>query len=87
MPTSKKNANPKVEQFKVYGYELLGKVRELIKKGNIERLIIKNEKGKTVMEVPMTVAFVGAVAAPMIAAIGAVAALLNRCTLEVIRKK
>ncbi len=84
---SKKKENPKVEQFKIYGYELLAKVKELIKKGNIERLIIKNEKGKTVVEVPMTVAFVGAVAAPMIAAIGAVAALLNKCTLEVVRKK
>ena len=84
---SKKSENPKTEQFKMYGHELLSKVKELIKKGNIERLIIKNEKGKTVMEVPMTVAFVGAVAAPMIAAVGAVAALLNKCTLEVIRKK
>ena len=84
---SKKNENPKIEQFKIYGYELLGKVKELIKKGNIERLIIKNEKGKVIMEVPMTIAFVGAVAAPMIAAIGAVAALVNRCTLEVVRKK
>lgn len=86
MPT-KKSENPKTEQFKMYGHELLSKVKELIKKGNIERLIIKNEKGKTVMEVPMTVAFVGAVAAPMIAAVGAVAALLNKCTLEVIKKK
>jgi hypothetical protein len=84
---SKKNENPKVEQFKIYGHELLAKVKELLKKGNIERLIIKNEKGKTIMEVPMTVAFVGAIAAPMIAAIGAVAALVNRCTLEVVKKK
>jgi hypothetical protein len=89
MPTKKTQQEeaPKSEQFKVYGHELLKKVKELIKKGNIQRIIIKDEKGKVMMEIPMTFAAVAAVAAPLLAAIGALAALMNKCTLEVIKKK
>lgn len=75
------------EQFKVYGHELVTKVKELIKKGNIQRIIIKSEKGKVMMEIPVTVAAVGAVFAPVLAALGALAALLNSCTIEIIKKK
>ena len=75
------------EQFKVYGYELLEKIKELIKEGNVQRIIIKNEKGKVMMEIPVTFAAVGALVAPMLAAVGALAALVNKCTVEVIRKK
>jgi hypothetical protein len=91
MPTKKtqkpQEEAPKSEQFKVYGHELLKKIKELIKKGNIQRVIIKDEKGKVMMEIPMTFAAVAAVAAPLLAAIGALAALMNKCTLEVIKKK
>ncbi len=89
MPTKKTQQEeiPKSEQFKIYGHELLSKVKELIKKGNIQRIIIKDEKGKVMMEIPMTFAAVAAVAAPLLAAIGALAALMNKCTLEVIKKK
>ena len=75
------------EEFKVYGHELLKKVKDLIKEGNIRRLVIKNEKGKVMMEIPMTFAVVGTVFAPVLAAIGALAALLTECTLAVERKK
>lgn len=75
------------EQFKIYGHELVSKVKELIKKGNIQRVIIKNDKGKVMMEIPVTFAAVGAVFAPILAALGALAALLNKCTIEVIKKK
>jgi hypothetical protein len=75
------------DQFKVDGHEVLKKVKELIKEGNIRRIIIKNEKGKILMEIPMTFAFVGAMFAPVLAAIGALAALVNQCTIEVERKK
>lgn len=89
MPTKKtqQEETSKSEQFKVYGHELLSKIKELIKKGNIQRIIIKDEKGKVMMEIPMTLAAVAAVAAPLLAAIGALAALMNKCTLEVIKKK
>jgi hypothetical protein len=75
------------EQFKIYGHELVSKVKELVKKGNIQRVIIKNDKGKVMMEIPVTFAAVGAVFAPILAALGALAALLNKCTIEVIKKK
>jgi hypothetical protein len=75
------------EQFKVYGNEVLQKVKELIKEGNVQRIIIKNEKGKVMMEIPVTFAVVGTVFAPVLAAVGALAALLNKCTIEVERKK
>ncbi|MFA6514172.1 MAG: DUF4342 domain-containing protein [Patescibacteria group bacterium] len=74
------------EQFNVYGHEILEKVKKLIKEGNVRRIIIKNEKGKVLMEIPVTFAVIGAVLAPMLAAIGALAALLNKGTIEVERK-
>ena len=74
------------EQFKVSGNEVLEKVKKLIKEGNVQRIIIKNEKGKVLMEIPVTFAVVGAVFAPKLAAIGALAALLTKATIEVERK-
>jgi integral membrane sensor domain MASE1 len=75
------------EQFKVYGHELVEKIKALIKEGNIRRIIIKNEKGKEMMEIPVTFAVVGAFFAPVLAAVGALAALMTKCTIEVERKK
>lgn len=74
------------EQFKVYGHELVTKIKELVKEGNIRRIIIKNEKGKEMMEIPVTFAVVGAFFAPVLAAVGALAALMTKCTIEVERK-
>ncbi len=74
------------EQFKVYGHEVLKKVKELIKEGNIRRIIIKNEKGKVMIEIPVTLAVVGTVFAPILAAVGALAALVSKCTIVVERK-
>lgn len=89
MPKKKqaKSSGTASEQFKVYGHEALKKIKELIKEGNIRRIIIKNEKGKILMEVPVTFAVVGTVFAPVLAAIGALAAVLNKCTIEVERTK
>jgi len=88
MTTKKTKAKQgtKSEQFKVYGHELLEKIKELIKEGNVRRILIKNEKGKVMMEIPVTFAVVGAFFAPMLAAIGALAALLTKATIEVERK-
>ena len=71
------------EEFRVSGEELLAKVKELVREGNARRLIIKNEDGKTVVEIPLTVGVLGAAIAPALAAAGAAAALLTRCTLIV----
>lgn len=74
------------EEFKVKGEDLLKKIKDLIKKGNARRILIKNSQGETIIEVPLTIGAVGAVIAPALAAIGALAALLTDCTIVVIRK-
>ena len=85
--SNKKSTNDSTkEQFKVYGHELLTKIKDLIKEGNIRRIIIKDEKGRVMMEIPVTFAVVGAFFAPVLAAIGALAALTTKCTIEVERK-
>lgn len=85
--SSKKTAEAGTkEQFKVYGHELLVKIKELIKEGNVRRIIIKNEKDKVMMEIPVTFAVIGAFFAPVLAAVGALAALMTKCTIEVERK-
>lgn len=73
------------EEFKIKGDELLAKVRQLINEGNVRKIIIKNKDGKTVVELPLTIGVVGAVFAPVLAAVGAIAALLSECTLVVER--
>ncbi len=73
------------EEFKVKGDELLAKVKQLINEGNVRKIIIKNKDGKTVVELPLTVGVVGAVFAPVLAAVGAIAALLTECTVVVER--
>ena len=75
----------KHEEFKVKGQDLLGKIKELIHEGNIRRIIIKNENGKTIMEIPLSFGVVGTIIAPVLAAVGALAALAARYTIEVIR--
>ena len=74
------------EEFKVSGKDLRERVKELIHQGNIRRIIIKNEAGDTVLEIPVTVGVIGAIVAPALAAVGAVAALLTNCTVVVVKK-
>lgn len=73
-------------EFKVKGEELLAKIRELIHQGNVTRIIIKNEEGKVYLEIPVNVGIVGALLAPVLAAVGALAALVANFTIEVVRK-
>jgi hypothetical protein len=74
-------------EFKVTGEELLQKIKELIHEGNIRRIIIKNEKGTTYLEIPVTIGVVGAVLLPVLAAVGALAALAANFTIEVVKKE
>jgi Domain of unknown function (DUF4342) len=73
------------EQFKVQANELADKIRDLIHEGNVRRIIIKDEHGHTFMEIPLTVATVGAVLAPVLAAVGAIATLVARFDIVVER--
>jgi hypothetical protein len=74
------------EEFKINGEELVSKVKELIHQGNIRRLTIKNEKGETVIEIPLTFGAIGIILVPTLAAVGAVAALLTKCSIVVEKK-
>lgn len=76
----------KKEEFKVNGDRLVEKIKQLIKEGNVRRIIILDEKGDTLMELPLTFAVVGTVFAPVLAAVGALAALVTNCTIVVERK-
>lgn len=76
----------KTEEFVVNGEEVVAKVKELLKEVNVRRIIIKNEKGETVVELPVSVGLIGVILAPMIAAVGAAAALLTKCTIIVERR-
>lgn len=73
----------RTEEFKVNGEELLGKIKQLVHEGNVRRIIIKNKEGAVLIELPLTFGVVGALLAPSLAAIGAVAALLTEATVVV----
>lgn len=75
----------KKEEFKVNGEELLTKVKQVIKEGNVRRITVKNKDGKTIVELPLTIGVVGAALAPILAAVGAIAALVTECTIVVER--
>ena len=75
--------NIRTEEYKLDGDYLVQKIKELLHEGNIRRIIIKNEEGKILIEVPLTIGAVGAVLLPVWAAIGAIAALVTDCTLVV----
>ena len=73
------------EEIKVSGEGLLARIKEIVHEGNIRRLIIKNDDGTTLIEIPVTLGVIGIVLAPVWAAVGALAALLTECTLVVVR--
>jgi hypothetical protein len=73
----------RTEEFHVNGEELLAKIRSLIQQGNVRRIIIKNKDDRILMEIPLTFGVVGALLAPSLAAIGAIAALLAEATVVV----
>lgn len=74
------------EEFEITGEKLVAKVKELIEAGNVRRITIKNEDGKSLLEIPLNVGVVAAVIAPVLAALGAVAALVTKCVIAVERE-
>ena len=79
------NFHVNLEEFKVLGKELVDKVQEMIHAGNIRRIIIRDDHGHTFIEIPLTVAAIGAVIAPVLAAVGAIAAYVAHFTIVVER--
>ncbi len=80
------NEKTKSEKFTVSGSQLVEKVKQLIHEGNIRRVRIIHD-GKTILEIPLTIgapaAAIGILAVPLLAALGAFAALVTNCTIEV----
>ncbi len=76
-----------VEEIQVLGRDLVDKVRELIHEGNVQRIVVKDEHGNTFIEIPVTVAAVSVILAPLLAAIGAISALVSKFTIVVVRSE
>jgi hypothetical protein len=74
------------DEYHVHGRELLKKIKELIAEGNVREITIKNRDGEPIIVLPLTIGVVGAVIAPALAAVGAIAALVTDCTISVERK-
>lgn len=77
----------KKESFTVSGDKIVEKVKEIIREGNARKIIIKNEKDEIIAEFPLTAGAVGILLAPALAALGAIAALVTKCTLVVEKKE
>lgn len=71
------------EEFKVDGEALVAKVKELVHEGNIRRVVIKDKKGRTLIDIPLTAGVIGTLIAPQLAALGAIAALVSEATVVV----
>jgi hypothetical protein len=76
-----------VEEVHVLGRDLVDKVRDLIHEGNVQRIVVKDEHGNTFIEIPVTVAAVGAILAPLLAAVGAISALVAKFTIVIVRSE
>ncbi|MGA2361118.1 MAG: DUF4342 domain-containing protein [Candidatus Aminicenantales bacterium] len=83
MDEKKCQEKTRMEEFRVTGGEILNKIKEIIHEGNARRIILKDEHGKIFMEIPLTVGVVGALAVPILAAVGAIAALASNLTIVV----
>jgi hypothetical protein len=75
------------EEFKVSGDDIVKKIKQLLHEGNIRRIIIKNDQGNVLMEIPLTFAVVGTMLAPVLAAVGALAAVMTEYSIVVVRKE
>lgn len=80
------SANKKEETFEIKGEDLLKKIKELIKEGNVRKITIKNREGQTLLVIPLTVGVIGALIAPVLAAVGALAAIITKCTISIERR-
>ena len=85
-PTQRKHIEFR-ETVSVSSDNLIERVEELLHEGNVTRIIVKDEKGKTLLEIPATIGVIGVVLAPWLAALGAIAALATNCKIIVERRE
>jgi uncharacterized membrane protein YvbJ len=79
--------NARTEEYTVTADDVMKKVRELLHEGNVTRIIVKDETGKTILTIPVTAGVVGVLVAPPLAAMGVIAAMMTKCTVVVVRKR
>lgn len=87
MATKKSDKKTTEESFKVNGEELLAKVKEILHEGNVRKITIIDKNGKELMRFPLTFGVLGTAIAPVLAAVGAMAALITECTITVEKEK
>jgi hypothetical protein len=75
------------EEFTVSSDDLIEKVKQLLHEGNVTRIIVKDERGKTLLEIPATVGVIGVLLVPWLAALGAIAAIATKCRIVVERRE
>jgi hypothetical protein len=75
------------EEFNVSASNLVDRVRELLHEGNVTRIIVKDDRGQTLLEIPATVGVIGTVLAPWLTALGVTAALITNCRIVVERRE
>ena len=75
------------EEFQVSSDDLVKTVKKLINEGNVRRIIIRDDKGKTLLDMPVTIGVIGAIIAPWLAALGVIGAIATNCNIVVVRKK
>lgn len=85
--TDSKTKSTFEETINVKSEELVGKIKSLVKEGNVRRIIIRDKNGKDIIQIPLTLGVVGVVLAPALAAVGAIAALVTECSITVQREK
>jgi hypothetical protein len=81
--TTETQNRTRTEEIRLDGGKVLDKIKDLIHQGNIRRIILKNEEGKTFIEIPLTLGLVGAALLPVFAAVGALAAVVTRMVIVV----
>lgn len=87
--STKKKAQTKTttEQIKGTGDQVLKKIKELVNEGNVRKIIIKDKNGKSIAEFPLTIGVIGTAFVPVLAAVGAIVALVAECTISIEREK
>ncbi len=78
-------AQQRTEEFKISGEDIMAKLKKLVNEGNVRKIMVKDKKGKTIAEFPLTVGVVGALLVPVLAAVGAIVALASECIISVER--
>lgn len=83
MTDTQEKSRTRTEEFKLDGAQVIAKIKELIHQGNIRRITVKNDEGRTLIEIPLTLGLVGVALLPVYAAVGAIAAMATRMIIVV----